>query len=105
MSVNPFDRINLGYDGLFGPRTMFYHLQPDLPTDGELVEHVKVPVLDSDKVAWIENGTVAVVLIAVVWVVGKLWRALQVRASADLDRKSRTDTLVGIGESDRQKLE
>jgi hypothetical protein len=105
MSVNPFDRINLGYDGLFGPHTMFYHLQPDLPAGGELVERVKVPVLDSEKVAWIENGTITAVLIAVVWVVGKLWRALQAQASADLDRKTRSDTVAGISGSERRKLE
>ncbi|KAK3652496.1 protease B nonderepressible form [Elasticomyces elasticus] len=28
MSTNPFDRVDIGYDGLFGPRTMFYHFSP-----------------------------------------------------------------------------
>lgn len=29
MGTNPFDRVGLGYEGLFGPRTMFYHLVPN----------------------------------------------------------------------------
>ncbi len=28
MGVNPFDRVSLGWDGLFGDRTMFYSLTP-----------------------------------------------------------------------------
>jgi hypothetical protein len=28
LEASPFDRVNLGYDGLFGPRTLFYHLRP-----------------------------------------------------------------------------
>jgi len=76
MSVNPFDRVNLGYDGLFGPKTMFYHLEPDPiggnQRNGSLVERLEVPVLDLAKTAWIEPGTVAVVLLGVFWVGWKL---------------------------------
>ncbi|MCJ1282978.1 protease B nonderepressible form [Xylographa opegraphella] len=75
MSVNPFDRTNLGYDGLFGPKTMFYHLDPaphkynDI--DG-LVERLSVPVLATVYNTWIEIGTVIVVVSGVLWVLCKL---------------------------------
>ncbi|KAJ9642854.1 protease B nonderepressible form [Coniosporium tulheliwenetii] len=52
MAVNPFDRVNLGYDGLFGDRTMFYHVPPSPSGNGteggrsRLVETLQVPVLD-----------------------------------------------------------
>ena len=78
MNVNPFDRVNLGYDGLFGPRTMFYHLQPSAVGggsgggEGSLVEEVPVPVLDTRRAGWAEEGTVAVVLVGVLWVCWKL---------------------------------
>ena len=80
MSTNPFDRVNLGYDGLFGTKTMFYHLAPIVNiSDGEtagLVEHLSVPVLDSDWVGMrngmVEVGTAFVVLFACLWVSWKL---------------------------------
>ncbi|MCJ1476894.1 protease B nonderepressible form [Lambiella insularis] len=84
MSVNPFDRVNLGYEGLFGPRTMFYHLSPDLGREnetGRLVERLAVPVLATERAAWVEAGTVVVVLAGFAWV---LW------------------TLLGVGSSDRE---
>lgn len=96
MSVNPFDRLNLGYDGLFGPRTIFYHLQPDIPAGSVLTEHVEVPVLDLEHVTWIENGTVAAVLIAVVWVMLKLWAALQSPGRNQRDRRSRPGAMTEI---------
>ena len=107
MSVNPFDRVNLGYEGLFGPRTIFYHLQPDLPPGSKLVEYLKVPVLDSDHVAWIENGTVAAVLIAVVWVIIKLWAAwgLPEGNAGDRTRRRSEVVVVGSNASERRKLE
>ncbi|KFX97403.1 hypothetical protein V490_02806 [Pseudogymnoascus sp. VKM F-3557] len=30
LTVNPFDRVNLGYEGLFGEQTLFYHLKPEV---------------------------------------------------------------------------
>ena len=74
MSVNPFDRANLGYDGLFGPRTMFYHLQPTAVGNGNgsLVETLRVPVLDAGKTEWVERGTVVVVLLGFLWVCWRL---------------------------------
>ena len=73
MNTNPFDRVNLGYDGLFGPRTMFYHLQP-VNGGGSLLEEMQVPVLDTHgpKVKWVETGTVMVVILGLMWVCLKL---------------------------------
>jgi hypothetical protein len=77
MNTNPFDRVNLGYDGLFGARTMFYHLQPT-NVGQRLVEDLKVPVLDmsESKVKWVESGTVAVVLLGFLWVCWTLGRVV-----------------------------
>ena len=77
MGNNPFDRTSSGYEGLFGPRTMFYHLSPhnvaqenqERPT---LVETLEVPVLESEMVGYGELWTVNVILLGVVWVMGKL---------------------------------
>lgn len=69
MNTNPFDRVNLGYDGLFGPRTMFYHLQP--ASGGEsLLAEIQVPVLDLDgsKMMWVEPGTATMVVLGFLWV-------------------------------------
>lgn len=90
MSVNPFDRVNLGYDGLFGPRTIFHHLQPDIAEGSMLTEDVEVPVLDLEHVTWIESGTVAAVLIAVVWIIVKLWAAFQLPRINARDPRSRS---------------
>lgn len=73
MNTNPFDRVNLGYDGLFGPRTMFYHLQP-ASGSVSLLEEIQVPVLDLEgsKIKWVESGTVAMVVLGFLWVCLKL---------------------------------
>ncbi|RDW78401.1 hypothetical protein BP5796_06253 [Coleophoma crateriformis] len=65
--INPFDRVNVGYDGLFGPKTMFYHLSPD-PAVPRLTNTIEVPVLDLDKSGYIEIGTAVVVLAGFTWV-------------------------------------
>ncbi|KAK0662223.1 Protein pbn1 [Lasiodiplodia hormozganensis] len=75
MSVNPFDRTNLGYDGLFGNRAMFYHVPPAKDGgvgEGGLVETLKVPVLDLDRAWYVEYGTVIAVVLATVWLLIKL---------------------------------
>lgn len=73
MSVNPFDRTNLGYDGLFGPRTMFYHISPQESVAGEgLVETIPVPVLDLEKAWYVESGTILAVVMGFAWVAWKL---------------------------------
>ena len=81
MGINPFDRTNLGFDGLFGTNTMFYHLKPKVnvssgATSG-LVEKLPVPVLDAGW-KWMDNGMVQagtglVVLLGWLWVVWKLF--------------------------------
>ena len=72
--VNPFDRVNLGYDGLFGARTMFYHLDPLVRDGGKLISTLEVPVLNTEAVGsqWVESGTVVVVLLGWLWVVWKM---------------------------------
>ena len=69
MNTNPFDRANLGYDGLFGPRTIFYHLQPGSGHES-LLEVIEVPVLDLEgsKTKWIDYGTVTIVVLGFLWV-------------------------------------
>lgn len=94
MGNSPFDRIHLGYESLFGPRTMFYHLtpQPQGHTGGErisLVERVKVPVLDNEKVGNVEMGTVVIVFLGVLWVGAKL------AGIAWTDRKRREEDKTG----------
>lgn len=72
--INPFDRVNLGYDGLFGPRTLFYHLNPTAASsDGRLVSKIAVPVLDLDKSWYVEAGTAVGVLLGFGWVCWCLW--------------------------------
>lgn len=68
--INPFDKINIGYDGSFGPKTMFYHLSP---VGERLINTISVPVLDLDKSKYIEVGTAGVVLIGFLWVMWCLW--------------------------------
>ncbi len=72
--INPFDRVNLGYDGLFGPRTLFYHLNPkSVRDDGRLMSEIQVPVLDLDKSKYAEIGTAVAVLLGFGWVLWSLW--------------------------------
>ena len=73
MSANPFDRLNLGFEGLFGPRTMFYHLTPHTNSETQnLIERLQIPVLDAEKLANAETGTVVVVMLGTIWLVAKL---------------------------------
>ncbi|PGH13953.1 hypothetical protein AJ79_03368 [Helicocarpus griseus UAMH5409] len=94
MGINPFDRVGMGWEGLFGARTMFYQLTPDVSgkvgVDGEgkergvMIEQIEVPVLKlreggegSGSGLWggrkgIEMGTVIVVVLGFLWVLGKL---------------------------------
>ncbi|KAK0673915.1 PIG-X [Cercophora samala] len=68
---NPFEKDKVGYDGLFGERTVFWHLNPT-PADGKLVNTVKVPVLDLEKAGWVGAVTGGVVVLGFAWVVVKL---------------------------------
>lgn len=74
MSVNPFDRVNLGYDGLFGPKTMFYHVSPaTTPASSEpLYEKLEAPVLDLSRAGNVEMGTAVAVVLGFAWVIWKL---------------------------------
>lgn len=84
MSTNPFDRVNLGYESLFGQRTMFYHLQPTQSTamsdsGGQLVENLQVPVLAQGWDGYVEAGTVGCVFLGVLWLIWKLLRQKESR--------------------------
>lgn len=79
-SINPFDRVNLGYDVLFGPRTMFYHLssRPSGQEQGngnrsDGYNVIDVPVLKQGYSDWVELGTTTVILLGFGWVMWKLW--------------------------------
>ena len=69
---NPFEKVNLGYDGLFGPRTVFWHVEPRPETGSSLTNTIKVPVLDTDKAEWVSGGTGLAVLLGFAWIVWKL---------------------------------
>jgi hypothetical protein len=74
--VNPFDRDNLGYDGLFGAKTMFYHVPPApamAEAESGLLLGLEVPVLDAASSGWVSMATGAVVLVGFTWV---LWKML-----------------------------
>ncbi|CAO1604010.1 protease B nonderepressible form [Xanthoria calcicola] len=75
VSGNPFDRINLGYEVLFGPSTTFYHFRPQ-PKEPRrsLVEQLQVPVMDLPASRWVESGTVGVIILGALWVMWKLLR-------------------------------
>lgn len=71
MNTNPFDRVNLGYEGLFGPRTLFYHLQPS--SHGRLLkEALEAPVMNAKGAGWVEVGTVVIVCWGFLWICGIL---------------------------------
>jgi hypothetical protein len=84
MSTNPFDRVNLGYDGLFGPKTMFYHIPP-ASNVSSTVSQIKVPVLNAENGQWIQVGT----LIAVVLGFGFI--CMQLLKSAGLGGKKQSE--------------
>lgn len=73
MASSPFDRVNLGYDGLFGPRTMFYHVPP--AQGRRMAETLSVPVLDLAHARTVEVGTVAAIVLGTLFVCWKLVRA------------------------------
>ncbi|CAK3831347.1 related to pbn1 [Lecanosticta acicola] len=88
MSVNPFDRVNLGYDGLFGPKTMFYHVPPASGV-GVLVETLAVPVLDGQSAQWVPLGTAIAVLIGFGWICWQMVGRSRSTATSEKDKKVR----------------
>lgn len=70
MGTNPFDRVNLGYDGLFGPKTMFFHIPPAAQ---DAMSTVRIPVLNPSSAWWVPGATSAVVMVGIGWV---LWSLL-----------------------------
>ncbi|KAF9890984.1 protease B nonderepressible form [Aspergillus nanangensis] len=99
MGINPFDRVNLGWEGLFGTRTMFYQLHPAPKSQEEphrLVEKIDVPVLKLEgegifqgKV--IEVGTVTVILLGLVWVLWKLGLAARSPGPRKDNKRAKTE--------------
>ncbi|RAL10005.1 uncharacterized protein BO97DRAFT_456956, partial [Aspergillus homomorphus CBS 101889] len=74
MQFNPFDRVDLGWEGLFGPQTVFYQVHP-AAEQGRLVEEVNVPVLKANGIfssKTIELGTVVAIVLGSLWVLWKL---------------------------------
>lgn len=79
LTGNPWDRMNLGYEALFAPQTMFHqaHTSSSSP-EGRLVEELRVPVLRLGQddglfsTKSIELGTVLVITLGLVWVLWKL---------------------------------
>ncbi|KAH7349903.1 PIG-X [Plectosphaerella cucumerina] len=72
---NPFDRSSLGYDALFDPQTVFWHVEPRPAVGDRVTSRVQVPVLASGDASWVRAGTAAAVLLGFGWVVGTLLRA------------------------------
>ena len=89
-NTNPFDRENLGYDGLFGKKTMFYHVPPApvlAEAENGLLLGLEVPVLDAEaNRSWVGLATVAVVVAGFTWVVWKVLGGAGAGA-AKVDRK------------------
>ncbi|KAF2766712.1 PIG-X-domain-containing protein [Teratosphaeria nubilosa] len=76
MSTNPFDRVNLGYDGLFGPKTMFYHFRFEGEEGAVLLERLHVPVLEPENAKWLQLGTLITVMLGLGWVLWTLFRPI-----------------------------
>ena len=112
MHTNPFDRVRVGYDTLFGSRTIFYHWEPRrraspvsaaaaaavaAPRDGTrssasspLTVTLRVPVLHLDGAAHVEWVTIVAVLLGFAWISWTLFRAL-VRRPAVSGARNKTD--------------
>ncbi|KAM0284407.1 hypothetical protein ACHAQH_001983 [Verticillium albo-atrum] len=71
----PFERANLGYDALFGSKTVFWHVEPKARVGDRLLSDVRVPVLDVDDAPWVRAGTAGAVVLGFGWVLWVLARA------------------------------
>ncbi|RPA98648.1 PIG-X-domain-containing protein [Choiromyces venosus 120613-1] len=76
MTVNPFDRLHLGWEDLFPEQVMYYHLTPT-PHEGSegTWGSINVPVLELENAEMIKIGTVAVVGLGFLWVLFKIFMA------------------------------
>ncbi|KAG5916389.1 hypothetical protein E4U42_007682, partial [Claviceps africana] len=74
---NPFDRIHVGYDGLFNTSTVFWHAKPEPASGDRLMSPLSVPVLKEQAAAWVSVGTAAAVVAGFIWVVWTLAAGLQ----------------------------
>lgn len=95
LNKSPFDRVNLGWDGLFEPSTLFYQVHPDVPEGRGIVEDIHVPVLRvseeglMDTTRRVELGTMAVIGLGFLWI---LWKLLVVvRSSGRVEKGQKTD--------------
>ncbi|KAF4123210.1 glycosylphosphatidylinositol-mannosyltransferase 1 [Geosmithia morbida] len=93
LADNPFDRTGLGYDQLFSPDTVFWHVEPR-PAHGaataDIVNHIAVPVLREEAASWVGAGTAAVVSLGFAWVLWKLatlYASVGYKAGAGDDKK------------------
>ncbi|OJJ96820.1 hypothetical protein ASPACDRAFT_15112, partial [Aspergillus aculeatus ATCC 16872] len=93
MHFNPFDRVNLGWEGLFAPQTIFYQVNP-AAEQGRLVEEISVPVLKENGLfnsRTIEFGTVLAIVLGSLWVLWKLgavMRSSGARTRVESQKKS-----------------
>ena len=85
MSTNPFDRVNLGYDGLFGSQTVFYHLQPTNYGQPR-IEQLEAPLMNVKGASWVEYGTVSTVLCGFAWICWKLLCIVDIKSSHEIDK-------------------
>jgi hypothetical protein len=72
MVRNPFDRKDLGFDGLFPPDTIYYHIPPAASAGGKLTQRLVVPVLEKEGAGWVSMATAAMVGVGFLWVLGRL---------------------------------
>ena len=74
MSTNPFDRVNLGFDGFFGPKTIFHHLIP--LSNSSLFQELSVPILPCHHTLFVERVTVSIIVLgflAACWTLFLSW--------------------------------
>lgn len=71
-AISPFDRVNLGYDGLFSPGTTFWHVSPEPEAGGRLINSISVPVVTEGASQWVGVGTAVAVGLGFIWILLKL---------------------------------
>ncbi|OAA44813.1 protein pbn1 [Metarhizium rileyi] len=94
-SNNPFDRTRLGYDGLFGERTVFWHATPQPTSGNRTMTSISVPVLKEHGASLVGVGTAAAVALGFAWVLWKLAAVFAVsghgRMSSEAQMESKKD--------------